>query len=137
MIEQIGDRNLDELIEELSKITANIKKLEDELSSVKRVRDLLQNVVLPQELENLGVDSVKVSGVGSVYLKHSAYVTYPKDLESTLFEQLYDLEMEDIIVQNVNPSTLKATIKERVKQGLPIPEVIKYTPYTQVQFRKA
>lgn len=133
MEEQNG---IGDYVKKLSTLNIKIDLLEDELSALKKDKAILEKVILPEELENLGLNSVKVEGVGSVFLKHSAHVSYLKEDESQLFDELFELGLEDNIKQTVHPSTLKSLVTERIKNGLPVPSVVKYTPFTQAQFRK-
>lgn len=125
-----------DLAQRLKTLDNQIGILEDELSALKKEKSLIEGKILPDAMEDNGVESVRLEGIGTLFLKHDAYVSYLKEDEELVFEHLSDINAEHLIKETVNPATFKAFIKTQAKNGEFIPEFIKYNPYTKAQIRK-
>ena len=99
--------------------------------------DTLRLALIPLAMEREGLESpLNVSGVGRVSLTGDVYATITD--KENFYEWLHDNKSGDLITESVNASTLKAWVKDKIKQGLPYPtEFLNVTPYTRASITKA
>ena len=81
-------------------------------------------------MEEMGLESARIKGVGTLSLATDAYCTTPADARLDLQEWLRAHDAGDLIQETVNASTLKAFCKEQIGKGNDIPPMVKFTPYT-------
>ncbi len=112
-----------------------IKALDDAKKEVQREFDEVRNQLLPTLLEDAGMDSARVTGVGTVALYDMLNIQiYDKD---TGYGWLREHDHGDIIVDYIHPSTLKGWAKEMLKKGEEIPEdVFNLNTFTQARVTK-
>lgn len=118
------------------------EKLKDALNEVKkhrRILDSLRKHVLPDRLNEMGLQNATFPGIGRVSLRNDAYVSTRADQKPQLLEWLDENDFGELITATVNASTLKAFIKEQDGLGNPVPseEIISYTPYQYTSVTKA
>jgi hypothetical protein len=115
--------------------------LEDLLSEMKtettKRYDFLRLSVLPAAMDEAGLTSVTVTGVGRVSLVSDAYVSVPVVNIPEFHDWLRDSGSGALIKETVHASTLKAFVKGLIKEGKEFPaELIKVTPFTRAQITR-
>lgn len=128
-------------VPKIAKIMANVKatkeRLEEELKVVNAEFDVLRIEVMPTAMEEAGLESARVAGVGRVSLTGDMYVRLPKQHKKDFFFWLRRYRLGDIIQETINSSTLKAFVKNRIKQGKPFPkELLTVEPFTRASITK-
>lgn len=112
----------------------DVKKAE--LKDLNEEYDLIRMNEIPDVMDETGVGSINIKGVGTVYLTDDMYVSFP-DKEAG-YGWLEDNGFGDIIKPYVFPQTLKAFVKEQLGDGNEIPEdVFKVTPFTRAAIRSS
>lgn len=113
-------------LSDLARAQMEVKDKIDELSAAKTALqkefDFLRQNKLPSTMEAMGIDSVKVAGVGRVSIRSELQCTVKAACKYDMQQWLRDNDFGDLISEVVNASTLKAFIKEQIKAGNPIPE---------------
>ena len=118
------------------------KKLElDECKKVQTVLqkefDELRKVALPDAMEDAGLESVRITGVGTVSLRTDAYASIVSGQTAAAYQWLAENGHEDLVKEYVQPSTLKAFLKEQNVNGEILPEeLFKFSPYTYASITK-
>ena len=121
----------------MSGLRATKDELEERLKEVNIEYDFLRLTHLPEQLENEGIQNIKVEGVGKVTLRGDVYVSVLAENREEFHGWLRDTGRGDLIKDSVNASTLKAAAKQWLKAGEVIPEtLVKITPYTQAVITK-
>ena len=93
--------------------------------------DKIRKQELPDLLEELGVESMRVKGIGTVSLATDAYTSLKKENKPAGFKWLKDNGYGDVIKDDVNSSTMKALLKDLVRQGIEFPDdIFTFTPFT-------
>lgn len=111
--------------------------LEEQLKGINIEYDFIRLNYLPEQLENEGIQNIKVEGVGKVTLRGDVYVSVLVENREVFHEWLRDTGRGDLIKDSVNASTLKAAAKQWLKAGEVIPEtLVKITPFTQAVITK-
>lgn len=130
---------------------SKIVDLATELAELKNEKELLGNqekainlriehltrVLLPEAMDEDGVSNISIDGVGRITLRGEVFASIRADNREAAYEWLRDTGRGSLISETVNASTLKAAVKEWLKQGEEIPEVINVTPVTVAVLTKS
>lgn len=133
------ERDHIKLAKYMHKVRTKKDKLEDQLKEINAEYDVLRIEMIPTLMEDAGLENFRVAGLGRVSLTGDIYCSTREGAKSALFTWLEQAKLEDLITQGVNASTLRASMKERIKKGLELPpgDVVRVTPYTRASITKA
>ena len=129
--------DLRELAMEFQRLQAEYAIAKDTAALIYAEFELLRKNVLPQVMEDMGLDTAKVSGVGRIQIGQQASA---KQLDKPgLLQWLADNGHDAIIAETVNASTLASFMKAQIAIGDPIPdeEIVKFTVYDVASVVKA
>jgi hypothetical protein len=127
-----------ELIREMRRVQMAKDEAETELKKLNKHFDFLRITKVPQMMEDEGIRNLNVEGVGRVSLTADMHVSIKDGQKESFYEWLRDNGRSDLIQPNVNPSTLKATVKNMVKEGEVVPEeMLNVSPFTRASITKA
>jgi len=115
-----------------------MNELRDALESAKRLKaglqkayDLLSQGFVPEYIDALGVDILTVKGQ-RLEVRNQMRVNRPAGNRQALHQWLIDHGFENMVTETVNPSTLKAFVKDAMENQLDFPgELLKIEPYRQ------
>lgn len=136
------DRHKDLSVAELAARMKVVEELDDYLENLGKYLhaeyDTIRMVLLPEAMDREHLESpVNVSGVGSVRLTSDLFVSVGSDNRDRFFDWLRDHNMGGLITETINPSTLKAWVKGRIKDGKEWPQdLLKVTPFTRASITK-
>jgi hypothetical protein len=126
-----------ELIREMRRVQLAKDDTEAELKKLNKHFDFLRITKVPQMMEDEGIRNLNVEGVGRVSLTADMHVSIKDGQKESFYEWLRDNGRADLIQPNVNPSTLKATVKNMVKEGEVVPEeMLNVSPFTRASITK-
>lgn len=129
--------NLEELATAMKDTRELLDEKKAESSILQKQWDSLRKKWIPKKMEELGIESVRITGVGTVSERTDAYCSVPAKNKQALYEWLEEHDHSDLITDTVNSSTLKAFIKEQILLGNEIPDdIVKFDPYTYVTITK-
>ncbi len=120
-------------------------RLEELGKYINAAYDALRLNLIPTQIEAEGLESpVNVAGVGKVILTGDLYVSVgaaePEagiNYKQSFYDWLHKHHMGDLITETINPSTLKAWVKGRIKEGKEYPtECLKVAPFTRASITK-
>jgi len=121
-------RQLKDRIDELSK----------EKTSMQKEFDLIRKSLLPERMEDEGIQNLTLKGIGRVSLRPELYVSIPADSKPLAYEWLKEHGYASLVTPYVQPSTLKAWAKEQIEHGVELPEdLFVVSPYTMATITKA
>ena len=125
---------------ELAHYQASLKSVHERLdkhkSTVGKMFDYIRTQAVPLKMEEEGVESITVQGVGRLSLTSDIYLQV-KDKEGS-FEWLMDNGHGDLISETVNASSLKALLRRMLRDGKEVPdEVYKVTPFSRASITKS
>lgn len=84
--------------------------------------------------EHLGVESMKITGVGMYYLEAQSYPNIKS--KDKLLKWLKKNKLGSLIKSDIGYQTLRGLINERLKNGLSIPAGVETYDETKVKLRK-
>lgn len=125
--------NLTELAFEMKRVREQLEEAKTHTALLQKTFDLLRKNVIPNKMDELNIENMKVKGVGTLGKRYDAYCNMVPGSQQELFAWLEAEGKGDVIKPSVNSSTLKALMKEMFEAGEEIPEAyVTFTPYTYV-----
>jgi hypothetical protein len=126
-----------DLIQSMSTIQNRKEAIEDQLKILNKEFDFLRITKIPAKMEEDGVDRINVTGVGRVALTSDMHVSIKAEMKTSFFEWLRDNGRADLLQENVNPSTLKAAVKQMFRKGEEVPEqYLNVSPFTRASITR-
>lgn len=126
-----------DLVTAMATLQKSKESLEDSLKAINKEFDFLRITKIPGKMEDEGIDRITVSGIGRVSLTADMHVSVKAEKKAEFFDWLRDNGRGDLLQENINPSTLKATVKGLVKNGEELPEhLLNVSPFTRASITK-
>lgn len=111
-----------------------IDDLAEQKKDLQKEYDMIRFSLLPDAMDDDGLESMRVSGVGTVYLTDDINVSLINKWEA--YDWLRDNGFGDMIQPYIFPQTVKAFVKEQIKEGVELPEdKFKVSPFTRAAIR--
>lgn len=131
-------KSLKDLVLAMQKIQARKVAVEADLKNVNAEFDVLRFELIPEKMDEDGVERISYDGVGRVSLTGDLRVHTPAGAKAHLFAWFKKHKLADLIVPTVNSSTLKSWVKQRIKEGKELPpgEMLNVTPITRASITK-
>lgn len=128
-------------IQDNARLLKKVKSIREDLEKLKTslfpIEKYLSYEVIPEQLEDFGLDSVKITGLGNVFTETSYFVTPIKEKQEEIKEFLFENGKGELIKESINTISLKSAILRLQEEGKEIPkELFKLTPYTKTKIRK-
>lgn len=135
----IGMMKYPQLADEFRALADEKARLKALTSEITRKYDILTMEVLPDKLAEDGFRNVSLDSGFRFQASVQANCSTRAGQKEALFQWLTENGFPDLITEVVNPSTLKAFIKEQSELGNPVPDedIVNYQPYTRVTLVKA
>jgi hypothetical protein len=109
--------------------------LEEQLAEVDLEYDYYRFIVVPSRMEDEGIENLRISGVGLVYLSPVLRARIGPD-KVAAYEWLRDTGHENLITETVNAQTLSSACKMILAKGEPITEHILIQALSQAVIKK-
>lgn len=123
-------QDLAELAQSMLDIRAQHMEEKAQAAATWALHELLSKKLIPEMMEELGMTSVNITGVGRLEVRHEASCSIPKENKYDVYQWVEDNGYGDLIVGTINSSTFKAQVKKWIKDGEDFPmELINFTPY--------
>ena len=133
----VDQNDLNTLLKAFKLIANHKKEIDDIADNIGTLHKKLQTETVPQALEALGFDSVKLGGYNYI-LSARLFANIPVDRKDEGFEWLHSVGLENLIVPTVNPKSLSSAIKAfEEDKGESPPDCITVHRQKYVQVRKA
>ena len=136
--EMYQDFSLSDLAQAQRDIKQALEKAKKEVTEIQSHFDALRLHVLPEKMEDMGISSVKVNGVGRLTVTGDLYAGIVPGKQVNAYKWLEDNGHGDLVKDFVHSSTLKAFLKEQIKGGVEFPdELFKVTPFERASITKS
>ena len=116
-----------QLVVQLRELTDEKEKLEAQLKAVNKKREHVRTKLLPEALENAGLEKVSVEDVGSVNVSTKVYASVLAADRERLHEWLKDEGHGAMVKESVHHNTLSAFAEEQTAAGTALPDFVKVT----------
>jgi hypothetical protein len=111
--------------------------VEADLKNINAEFDVLRFELIPERMDSDGVERVSYDGIGRVALTGDIRTQVAASAVPDLIQWFRKNKMGDLVKAVVMPSTLKAWVKGRIKEGKPYPDdLVKVTPITRASITK-
>ena len=130
-----GRMDLMEMVAAMKAAQEDKDTIEEMLKKVNARYDTLRLELIPNKMDETGIENIKIDGIGRVSLTGDMYIQVAD--KEAMYQWLDDHGFGDLIQSTVNSSTLKAFIKGRMKGGEECPEWVKITPFTRASITKS
>lgn len=118
-------------------IQAQIKDRDAALKAAKEELRLIQEELLPHKMNEEGVSTVNVNGIGRFTVTSVERVSVKGGCQPELKEWLRENEFGALIQDTINSSTLKAWVKEQLQEGNEVPtELLNMHSFERVTLTK-
>ena len=130
-IEELKSMTIVELATKLRELRDLKEAQEIDLKDTNKAIEMITKIVLPDLMDEQGVQNLKINGVGRISLRAEVYASILADNREDAYDWLRATGRASLISETVNSSSLKAACKEWLKNGEVIPDdLIKVTPVT-------
>jgi len=119
-----------------NKLRIKHQALKDKAAEVWAEVDHLRFTAIPDKMNEEGIQTVTIKGVGRLSLRQEASCSTID--KAALFKWLEENDAADMMSNTVNSSTLKAFIVGRIREGESIPDdtIIKFGAYDMATITK-
>lgn len=128
------------MAEHMRKLEAEKAKLDEKLADVNVEYDILRMEVIPEKMDAEGIDKITYDGIGRIQLTADILCGQIAERKGEFFGWLDAHGFGDVVQPNINPSTLKAFIKARLKDGKldakTMQDFVRVTPITRASIVK-
>lgn len=126
-----------ELIHRFNELKLHKEGLEADLKEVNAEYDFIRMALIPERFEDEAIGKMTVNGVGTVSISHDMYVSLKADRKADALQYLKDIGKGSIVQESVNSSTLRAVVKQMVKDGEQVPdELFNVHPFARASITK-
>ena len=130
--------SITELAAEYKMIKEKLAKAEEYKTAMQSIHDHMGKQTLPERMEEEGIETLKIKDVNKKKKKADIYCSCPKDNQQALSDWLVEHGYGSMIKPTINSSTLKAFVKEQMKDGGEYPQdLLSITPYELASIVKA
>lgn len=131
--------SLVQLAVEMRRVSDELEAVNDRKKDLQKDYDTLRRTLIPEAMDDDGVRSLTVDGVGQIQLRSDVFASIAAEHKQEAFDWLTGTGHGGLIKEAVHTGTLKALMKELIKTGVELPpeSCIKVTPYTQAVLVKS
>jgi len=134
---QFDGKSILELAQAQVDVKAAIDRLAADKTVLQKEFDHLRLHRIPEQMENEGIESVKLEGIGRLSTQGNLYAGIMKDKKEEAYAWLEYHGHGDLIKGTLNASSLKAFLKECMRNGEAFPDdLFKATPYMMATITK-
>jgi len=135
---QYSELNLNELAHFMKDTKDALLEAKAKVSEIQKVFDDLRKRAIPDKMEEMGIENAKITGVGRIALRAEAYAGFAKEMKEDAIQWLEQNGHSDLVKEDVNASTLKAFLKEQIRNGEVVPDnLFKFDPYLMATITKS
>jgi hypothetical protein len=130
----------DYTVTELAELMVGMKSQLDNLNRAKadlqKRYDKVRLQVIPNKMEDMGVTSMNITGVGRLGVTSDIEISVLAEDRDRVYEWLREQGHGDLVNDYVWPQTLKALVKEQIREGNEIDDHIKITPFARASITR-
>lgn len=125
------------LCERMKRLQEEKEKIDADAVSLGKLIDDLRLKEIPDMMEALGVKNATFPGIGRVQLATDLYCSTKEGKKDEAMQWLRDMEMDGMISETYNASSMKAFVRRLIVDGTDIPEFMNVTPFIRASIVKA
>ena len=126
-----------QMARKMAEIEKSKMEVEDLYNRINGEYDEIRVNLLPEQMEEEGLTGLKIEGLGSIVLTADLQVTTKGGAKEGLYQWLRENDLDDLIQDNVNASTLKSFVKKRMQEGKDYPsDFLNVHPFTRASIKR-
>lgn len=131
-------RSLSDVAQLMHTVRLALDSVDSQKKILQKAFDQLRLKVIPDMMDEQNITSVKIAGLGRLGLTADMHVSTVKEKKLEMFDWLRDTGRGDSIQETVNASTLKAMVKQMIREGEEIPDgLLNVNPFTRASITKS
>lgn len=111
--------------------------LEESLKQTNAAIDDLRLKQIPEMMDQIEVKNATFPGIGRVQLAADLYCSTKAGQKDAAMQWLRDMEMDGMITETYNASSMKALVRRLIEQGAEIPDCLSVSPFIRASIVKA
>ena len=128
-------------LEDLARLFVEVRAILDTLkgasTEVQKLYDLIRINKIPDLMDEQGITTVTFEGLGRLTLTSDLRASIPKHVREGAYAWLEENGFGDLVTESINPSTLKAFCKRRIKDGEELPDdLFNVSPFSRASITK-
>jgi|TARA_R100000789_G_scaffold1692_2_gene5114 hypothetical protein len=135
--DQYSNHNLPALAKEMVRLKAELDEATAVKTALQKEFDYLRIRLVPDKMIDFGTTSMNIKGIGRLTISGDMWAGVQKGMTLKMHSWLREHGAEDLIKDSVNPSTMKAFIKEQHAAGVNLPlELFRIDAFTRASVTK-
>ena len=137
LLQRWSHMGLKDLAIEFQKIQSMHAEEKAKAADTYAVFELLRKTHLPRLMEDMGITTAKIEGVGRIQVGQQ--VSAKQIDKQGLIEWLHQHNHDGLVAETINSSTLSSWMKQQIANGDPIPDpdIVDFTTYEVASVVKA
>lgn len=128
---------LRELCAKMQGLQTEKETLEESLKMTNAAIDDLRLKQIPEMMDQIEVRNATFPGIGRVQLAADLYCSTKAGQKDAAMQWLRDMEMDGMISETYNASSMKALVRRLIEQGAEIPDCLNVSPFIRASIVKA
>lgn len=128
---------LRELCAKMQGLQTEKETLEESLKTTNAAIDDLRLKQIPEMMDQIEVRNATFPGIGRVQLAADLYCSTKAGQKDAAMQWLRDMEMDGMISETYNASSMKALVRRLIEQGAEIPDCLNVSPFIRASIVKA
>lgn len=125
------------LCAEMQAIQTQKDELDERSKDLTKALDDLRLKQIPEMMDALECKNATFPGIGRVQLAADLYCSTKAGQKDAAMQWLRDLEMDGMISETYNASSMKALVRRLIEAGTEVPEFMNVTPFIRASIVKA
>lgn len=128
---------LRELCAKMQGLQTEKETLEESLKTTNAAIDDLRLKQIPEMMGQIEVRNATFPGIGRIQLAADLYCSTKAGQKDAAMQWLRDMEMDGMISETYNASSMKALVRRLIEQGAEIPDCLNVSPFIRASIVKA
>lgn len=128
---------LRELCTQMQSFQEQKDALDEKSKELGALIDNLRLKQIPELMDQLEVKNATFQGIGRVQLAADLYCSTKAGQKDAAMQWLRDMEMDGMISETYNASSMKALVRRLMVEGAELPECLNVTPFIRASIVKA
>ena len=128
---------LRELCAKMQGLQTEKETLEESLKTTNAAIDDLRLKQIPEMMDQIEVRNATFPGIVRIHLAADLYCSTKAGQKDAAMQWLRDMEMDGMISETYNASSMKALVRRLIEQGAEIPDCLNVSPFIRASIVKA
>jgi len=122
---------------EMQTLQVEKERIDAESIELNKALDALRLRQIPEAMEAAGVKNATFPGIGRVQLAADLHCSTKEGKKGEAMQWLRDMELDNMIQETYNASSMKAVVRRLIEQGAELPDCLNVSPFIRASIVKA